>query len=137
LALDGWLDAVPHVELVGIFRHPLAVAQSLTHRNLFSREQGLQLWLAYNQRLLDYHRRLRFPILYFSPDEGEFRRDLQGQIRALGMKPPAGGVEFFDPALQHFEPPADNRLPTEVQQAFDDLREIAAGQRASAHREAA
>lgn len=137
LALDGWLEAAENLELVGIFRHPIAVAQSLTHRNLFSREQGLQLWLTYNRRLLDYYRRFRFPILHFSADANEFRRDLNAHLCELGLQLPAGGVEFFDPVLQHFEPPADDQLPAEVRQVFDQLRDVASAQRASARREAA
>src|SRR5437588_7405424 len=31
--LDGWLRALPKLTLVGVVRHPLAVAQSLQHRN--------------------------------------------------------------------------------------------------------
>ena len=45
--LDGWLDALPNTQLVGTFRHPMAVAQSLKARNGFSIERGLDLWLAF------------------------------------------------------------------------------------------
>jgi hypothetical protein len=136
-ALEGWLEARPDLELLGIFRHPLAVAQSLTHRNLFTREQGLQLWLEYNRRLLDYYDRFRFPILHFGPDADEFRRDLCALIAMLGIRPPASGTEFFDPALQHFEPAADADLPTEVSEVLAELQEIASAQKAALRRQAA
>src|SRR6266446_4453200 len=48
LALDGWLEALPGLQFVGIFRHPLSVAESLERRNGFSLEKGLRLWSAYN-----------------------------------------------------------------------------------------
>jgi hypothetical protein len=137
LALEGWLDARPDLELLGIFRHPLAVAQSLTHRNLFTREQGLQLWLEYNRRLLDYYHRFRFPILHFGSDADEFRQDLCALIEELGIRPPASGTEFFDPALQHFEPAADADLPAEVSEVLAELQEIASAQKAVLRRQAA
>ncbi len=136
-ALDGWLDAVPDLELMGIFRHPLAVAKSLTHRNLFTPEQGLQLWLEYNRRLLGCYHRSRIPILYFSPDPSEFRRDLHAQIPALGLRLPASGPEFFDPALQHFSDSLDDELPAEVAELLSELEGIASAQRAALRREAA
>src|SRR5262245_58332517 len=54
LTLDSWIEALPGLELVGIFRHPVAVAESLRRRNAFSIERGLDLWTTYNDRLLGY-----------------------------------------------------------------------------------
>jgi len=39
--------------IIGIFRHPLKVAESLKKRNGFSYEKSLNLWKIYNKKLLD------------------------------------------------------------------------------------
>ena len=49
--LEGWLEAIPELQLVAIVRHPESVARSLQARNGFPLEQGLELWLQYNRRL--------------------------------------------------------------------------------------
>jgi len=51
--LDSWLKFLPkEIVLVGIFRHPLKVAESLKIRDGFSYEKSLQLWKTYNEILL-------------------------------------------------------------------------------------
>ena len=89
------------MQCVGIFRHPQAVADSLTHRNLFSREQGLGLWCHYNRRLLACYRRQPFPVLYFSEQPDEFCQQLERLIAWLGLDRPQQGFQFFEPELQH------------------------------------
>ncbi|MGH7909678.1 MAG: hypothetical protein ACRENW_07510, partial [Thermodesulfobacteriota bacterium] len=45
LCLDAWLEYLPDsVVIVGIFRHPLKVAESLRKRNQFSYDKSLRLW---------------------------------------------------------------------------------------------
>ena len=52
---DSILDVFPKNKLyVGIFRHPLKVAESLKARNNFDYEKSLALWQAYNSKLLNY-----------------------------------------------------------------------------------
>lgn len=54
LCLDSWRKYLPkNFIIVGIFRHPLKVAESLKKRNNFSYEKSLNLWKIYNQILLD------------------------------------------------------------------------------------
>jgi len=53
--LDAWVKYLPKNFLViGIFRNPLKVAESLKKRNGFTYEKSLNLWEQYNQRLLIY-----------------------------------------------------------------------------------
>jgi hypothetical protein len=137
LALEGWLEALPELELVGIFRHPLAVAQSLTHRNLFTQEQGFQLWLEYNRRLLSVCRQFEFPLLHFSPNPDEFRQDLEGLIDRLRLVPPAAGLQFFESSLQHFRPLPEVDLPAELSDVLEELRQIASAQRLTLRSKAA
>ena len=53
LCYDSWLKYLPKkIIIVGIFRNPLKVAESLKKRNNFSYEKSLHLWKIYNQNLL-------------------------------------------------------------------------------------
>jgi len=51
---DSWVKFLPkNFVVVGIFRDPLKVAESLKNRDNFSYEKSLRLWQTYNQNLLD------------------------------------------------------------------------------------
>jgi len=53
LCFDSWLPYLPrNFVLVGIFREPLKVTESLKKRSNFSFEKSLNLWKIYNQNLL-------------------------------------------------------------------------------------
>jgi len=55
LCLDAWLEYLPkNLLLVGIFRNPLKVSESLKKRNGFSYLKSLELWKIYNENLLNY-----------------------------------------------------------------------------------
>jgi len=59
LFFDAWKKYLPkNFVLVGIFRHPLIIAESLKIRSKFSYEHSLDLWKIYNNNLLkilDHH----------------------------------------------------------------------------------
>jgi hypothetical protein len=125
--LDGWLEALPRLRLVGIVRNPLAVAESLRARNGFPLEHGLALWTRYNERLLTYQARLEFPLLSFDREDDELRRVLAQALDELALRrqPPrhatvsavmrrirpergaASSLTFFDPELRHQREPSD------------------------------
>jgi len=55
LCLDVWLKYLPkNLIIVGIFRNPLKVCESLKNRNQFSYQKSLDLWKRYNENLLYY-----------------------------------------------------------------------------------
>lgn len=110
LLAGPWCAALPSATLVGIFRHPFAVAQSLSNRNAMSYEKSLELWLHYNRRLLWYQRNQGpFPFLEFTNDEYQFTENVKKLVVALGLS--TTGLEFFDktlkqscyPDLEHIE----------------------------------
>jgi hypothetical protein len=125
LTLDGWIEAVPQLRLVGVFRHPETVAQSLVVRSGLSRNSGLDLWCQYNRRLLALYRERPFPVLYFSEDPGEFRRQLVRLAVLLGLNAPPGGLQFLEPELLHSAPLSPDSLPPEVSDLYDGLHEVA------------
>jgi len=55
IMLNSILDVFPEDKIyIGIFRHPLKVAESLKIREGFGYEKSLALWQLYNSKLLDY-----------------------------------------------------------------------------------
>ena len=101
LTFEFWREGIAEAELVGTFRHPLAVAKSLQCRNDFSIDRGLNLWTHYNQRLLDLHDEFGFPIVSFDLPPDDYTSCVQGVAVQLELTPPEGGFEFFEARLRH------------------------------------
>lgn len=127
LTLGGWLEVLPHLEPVGIFRHPLPVARSLQRRNGFPLEQGMAIWAAYNRRLLAWHRQRPFPLIEFDADPERVRRGLDAVLEGLALprrQPPANRA-FFAPELRG-PAAAPAPLPPELEALLQELRQAAA-----------
>jgi hypothetical protein len=99
LVLEGWLAALPKITAVGIFRNPTSVVRSLQRRDSrLTDELGLDLWLRYNRKLLQYQDQLGFPLVCFDESEEVLREKFIWIIRDLGI--PKTHLEFFDPGLR-------------------------------------
>jgi len=125
LVLPGWLDAIPSLETVGIFRHPHEVARSLHQRTpaRVSLERGLELWISYNRRLYDWHCRTGCPLLEFRADQAGFNAAAASVARGLGLHrtPAAQDLTFYERQLRHQQ--ADQTpLPPEVEELYGRLR---------------
>jgi hypothetical protein len=124
LTLKGWRELVPDLELVGIFRHPLRVADSLRRRNDMPLEQSLGLWLEYNRRLLEASTERPFPILSFDEAAPALRAKLLEVVERLGLSPESTEDPFFAEELRQ----ADHGvgpLPEDVESLYETLREQA------------
>lgn len=111
LVLDGWKLLVPDMELVGIFRHPGAVARSLARRSGMDDGTAMALWFDYNRRLYREYRRQRFPLLCFDASEAEFNRQVDAVIRQLALRPVTRAERFYDGELKNFQDDKVQRLP--------------------------
>lgn len=124
LTFDGWRQLVPALEAVGIFRHPLRVAQSLQSRNDLALEAGLALWSAYNERLVEIHRRQPLPIVNFDEEPATLEAKLREAGGAVGLDPAPAGEPFFTDELRN-APAEGGSLPPEVQALYEQLRRLA------------
>ena len=117
--IAGWLEVLPQKSLIGIFRHPAAVARSLQRRNRFSVERAYALWAKYNAKLLSLHRAAPFPLLSFDLEPAAFDRASRQAIAELGLAGPVH-ASFFDEGLRSRS--LENfSLPTRVAWLYQEL----------------
>lgn len=124
LLVEGWQALLPSLGYVGIFRHPVSVAQSLDARGGMPREQAFALWLAYNKRLLSLYRQAPFAVLCFDEDERVLHEKLNAVLLEIGLQPQSND-RFFSADLRHHGDSVDVELPTEVAQLYKQLKAIA------------
>ncbi len=102
--LEGWLDLFPNAKLIGVFRHPALVMQSLNDRPgklKMSPEAGEVLWNKTNQKLLALKKKHGFPLLHFDADriEERFFNPLRRCAKTFML--PNDPADFFSRALVH------------------------------------
>jgi hypothetical protein len=119
LVVDGWLDLIPDLKFVGIFRHPTAVAQSLAARGGMPLEQALKLWKAYNEKLLMLQREFTFPLLCFDEDEATLHDKLNAVLQQMALAPLVE-ERFFSAELKHHEQQS-LPLPREYEALYQEL----------------
>jgi hypothetical protein len=133
LVMDGWLEVLPDLGMVGTFRHPAVVARSLQRRHgNESADMWLDVWLAYNGSLLALVEARGFPLIDFDLPAGAYQARLRDIIAELELRPPGDDSEFFDASLRtsQQQPPPDMALSAEVERVYYRLVAIAAGQAA-------
>jgi len=122
LALDGWLEALPNLHCVGIFRNPFLVAQSLQRRNEFPLEKSLALWLSYNQQLIHHHDKLGFPIISFDEEADRYIGKVRELASAMNIGLDPSRISFFSPELRHVEIETSVELPEACAAVYADLQ---------------
>jgi hypothetical protein len=127
IVLDGWRALVPDMEFVGIYRHPLAVAQSLASRPAMpvTIEEGLAMWQVYNSRLLQAYQRAPFPILCFDWSEERFHRTLDVLHARIGLAPVPDTERFYTSELHKQSANLSTVLPEKIQALYNQLEQIA------------
>ncbi|GAB5455986.1 MAG: hypothetical protein Hens2KO_22150 [Henriciella sp.] len=124
LTLDGWLEALPDLDCVGIFRHPAEVAVSIHKRNEFPIAKCMAIWCAYNQKLLDYHATENFPVIEFVGDPNAMENGFNKMIDALGLGTEAPQATFFDADMKHQDRPEID-LPGHALEIYGALQALA------------
>jgi hypothetical protein len=107
LVLDEWRRQLgDRLVLVGIFRHPGAVATSLLARELQPRDrirgrrQAVRLWNAYCERLVAAHESAPFPLIRFDTAPAALDDQLTKTLRGLAL-PLQQAPATFTPELVH------------------------------------
>jgi hypothetical protein len=124
LVLGIWRQLVPSgIGRVGIYRHPAAVAASLIARepDVMDEKASARLWLAYNERLVQEHRRDPFPILRFDVERDRLLRGLDAVARSWALPFHAERSTFFDPGLRHGVDDGADRVPSSCLRCWEYL----------------
>jgi hypothetical protein len=124
LTFDGWKRLVPDLQPVGIFRHPLRVAQSLETRNQLELGRSLALWKIYNERLLELWQEKSFPVLSFDEEPDVLQEKLLQAGEMIGLDSSTTDEPFFTDELRH-APAEGGSLPPDVETLHEELRALA------------
>lgn len=113
LTLEFWRERLADARMVGTFRHPARVARSLTARDpAMAWSVALDLWLAYNERLLAVHAATPFPLVDFDTSPGRYVATVDALAGALGLPGNAAAEdEFFEPGLRTDASPEGRDIP--------------------------
>ena len=106
LTWEFWMEGLQDISinLVGSYRNPLLVAESLYARNKMPIEKALSLWEIYNKKLIEIYETIRFPILSFDVDLEEYKRAIDWVLQSLKITPNGNiTAPFFDESLRHAE----------------------------------
>jgi hypothetical protein len=103
LTFKFWKPYLGSHQLVGALRHPLKVAQSLLVRDNLPLEEGVRLWVAYNEKLLRIANEATDNFHWFEFDlpEQDLRRSTQLLAQRLGLKTNHSAGALFNPYLRH------------------------------------
>ena len=124
--LAAWAPHVERARLVGTVQHPLSFARSLrrTHeaegRDPLSEMRALELWRAYNERLLELRRSFAFPIIDFDASPDEYRRKLGAAAESLGLEPDEASLNaVYEERLRHQR--CKDAVPAELSALYGEL----------------
>lgn len=109
LLLDMWMEIVESPVLIGAYRHPVAVARSLSRRDQMAESDAFNLWLFYNAELVQRHKAAPFPIVKFALSSVEtYCRIITTLAVTLGLSPDMAKLrEFVSTELDHHLCPED------------------------------
>jgi hypothetical protein len=131
LVIDGWLEVLPELGMVGTFRHPAVVARSLQRRHgNQTPAMWLDVWLAYNASLLRLAEDRAVPLIDFDLPAEQYQSRLRAIIDELDLQAPGPESEFFEASLRtsQQQAPPDLPIPAEVERVYERLVAIAASQ---------
>ena len=123
LLLNEWKRILnKNFQLIGSFRHPMAVAKSLEKRNGFTIEKGLQLWYNYNRVMIEEHQKQSFPIIHYDlSDKKKYINNIIVLAHLFGLKPQKLRLNWFvSEKLEHHQI-HDYELPKHCKKAYDYL----------------
>ena len=123
LVLEEWLKDLPHAEFVGIFRHPVKVADSLYKRNKMSYNQAFDLWLRYNRKLWYYKKQYGFPIIEFVDEAEKMQNSISLLVEKLALPNPKTQYGFWDSSLTHSKT-REIELPKEISVLYNSLKSV-------------
>jgi hypothetical protein len=122
LCLDSWIDLLPNNFIViGIFRNPISVAESLKIRNKFSEEKSFNLWKMYNEKLLQILEKYNGFLLNFDWSKERLFSEINLICEKLGI-PQIDLSQWYTIELIHHKDLQNNsELPEHISKIYSKL----------------
>jgi len=135
LYFESWKKYFPeNTIVVGIFRHPLKVCESLKNRNNFSYKKSLSLWKIYNERLLDIVEKENGILLNFDWEEKKLLDEIKQVCENIGLVPLDLG-EWFAGELKRSDKTFDHNfaISAEIEEIYKKLQHKSKDHRSIIH----
>jgi len=126
ICLESWEKFFPkEILIVGIFRHPLKVAESLKIRNKFNYKKSLELWKIYNQKLLSSLEQFGGFLLDFDSPKEKLFSEIKLISEKLGLAKNIDLNDWYSKELFHSDKTfnSDYNLTPEILELYDKLKE--------------
>jgi len=125
ICLDAWLKHLPkNFIIVGIFRDPLKVAESLKNRNKFDYEKSISLWKIYNEKLLLYLKKYNGFLLNFDWPKTKLLSEIKLILSKLGLDKDVDLSEWYTDELFHSDKTfkTNYKLPKDAKKIYSWLK---------------
>ncbi len=125
--LPFWQEAEPEMGFIGTFRHPYRTALSLQTRDGMDINDGMQLWKAYNIKLLELLHQHHFDLVNFDMNQDEYLDDAIAKLERLGVDSGKASEAraFFDGSLRNQTRQSTDaaNLPADVAAVYAELND--------------
>lgn len=122
LTIEGWQKIIGKLQYVGVFRHPMCVAESLHSRDGLPYDQSFALWLFYNYRLLHLRRKHSFPLLNFDWPKDIFESKVESLSESFSLiKGKTENHSFYSTELKHQLVPGWSEVPLSCRALYQEL----------------
>ena len=125
LLLHSIVDIFPENKIyVGIFRHPLKVAESLKIRDDFDYKKSLDLWQAYNSKLLEYIKNNNGFLFDFDWPKEKLLDEISMFVKKVGLFETDLNL-VYSKDLFRSDKSFNNsyKIPTEIENTYQKLKE--------------
>jgi hypothetical protein len=122
--LESWMPYLPeNIIIVGIFRDPLKVAESLKKRNQFDYSKSLNLWKSYNEELLKLLEKHQGFLLDFDWSQDKLFSEIDFISEKIGLAKNIDLSKWYDLKLIHGKD-ADKGYPLsdEIKNLYEKLQ---------------
>jgi hypothetical protein len=121
-----WKGGLSSIKMVGTVRNPLSVAKSLNFRNQIQIAEGLELWYAYNCKLLELLNEFDFPLISFDVPARQYLASVEFISEFLGLDDTMiqDKDTFFDESLRTHKNQDKADMPKYILKLYDDLMSL-------------
>jgi hypothetical protein len=124
ITLEKWISKLKNVVLVGIFRDPLKVAESLKTRNNFDYEKSISLWQKYNENLEQLLQKHGGFLINFDWPKKKLLEETQLVAKKLGLYPAALETWFSEDFKKSDKTFKTHSLSPKILEIHNRLKEI-------------